>query len=600
MSLPFNVDLEDIRFVLHDQFELEAKLSGIERFADFDRDLYDATLEEAERIATEVLSPLNGPADRAGCTLDRDGNVTTPAGFKDAWKTISEGGWVTVTAPNEVGGVGLPSVMGMAVTEMFVGASMAFWMYPGLTAAAARVLLRHGPEGKAAEWAEKLFTGEWAGTMCLTESGAGSDVGENRCKAHPVGDAIGTYLLEGEKIFISSGDHDLTENIVHLVLARTPGSQPGTKGLSLFLVPKFLVEDDGSLGERNGAFVVGIEEKMGIHGSSTCTLALGDRKPCHGWLVGEEHRGIEIMFLMMNEARIGVGAQGVAIAATAYQYALHYARERVQGASIENFRDAASPRVAITAHPDVRRMLMTMKVTSEACRSLLYRLGTRHDIATNDPEQHDRLMGRLELLTPVLKAHCTDLGFENAVLGVQVMGGYGYIGEYPMEQLVRDGKIMSIYEGTNGIQALDLLGRKLRMKGGALFTEWMQDAQQELKQAAQAGFADEAQAIGKTIEALGGAAMHLGGLAAQGALAPAMLQATPFLRMFGTVQLALECLQQATVAQRVISERGSSQHLAGKALNLRFYVHNILPQAIALGKAIRSNDDSCLDEVLFS
>ncbi len=598
MSLPHTIDLEDIRFVLFDQFDVDTELARIDKYADFDRDTYDAMLEEAARIAVEVLAPLNAIGDREGCQLDDEGHVTTPAAFKEAWTTIAEGGWISVHAPTEAGGMGLPSTIGMAVTEMFAGAAMAYWMYPGLAAAAARVLVQHGPPGKSVEWASRMFSGEWGGTMCLTEAGAGSDVGENRCKATPI-DGEDAYHLEGEKIFISGGDQDLTSNIVHLVLARTPGSPPGTKGLSLFAVPKFLVNDDGSLGERNDAVVVGLEHKMGINGSSTCTLALGAKGTCRGWMVGEEHQGMRLMFLMMNEARIGVGAQGVAVAGAAYQYAVAYARDRVQGAAIENYREAYPPRVPIVVHPDVRRMLMTMKVLSETSRSLLYRLGARHDIGENDPARHDQLMGRVDLLTPVLKAHCSDIGFEVAVLGVQVLGGYGYTQEYPLEQLVRDAKITSIYEGTNGIQAMDLLGRKLRVRNGALFMEWMADAQAEIARGAEAGFAAEAQALGKSVEALGAATMHLGGLAGAGNLRGAMLYATPYLKMFGTVQLGLEALQQARVAQAKIAERGSTPHLEGKLHNLRFYVSHLLPQAIAAGKTIRSGDESCLDEVLF-
>jgi hypothetical protein len=598
-AIDYSVDLEDMSFVLFDQLDIDRELQTIEKYADFDAELYVATMEEAQRIATEVIAPLNASGDRQGCTLDGDGNVTTPEGFKQAWETISEGGWISVTTPPELGGVGLPSSVAMAVTEMFIGANMAFWMYPGLTAAAARVLADHGPEGKNATWAEKMFMGDWGGTMCLTEAGAGSDVGENRCRATPVEGEDGAYHLEGEKIFISSGDHDLTENIIHLVLARTPGAQDGTKGLSLFVVPKRLVHDDLTSGERNGAFVVGIEEKMGIHGSSTCVLALGDRMPCKGWLVGKEGQGINIMFLMMNEARIGVGAQGVAMASTAYQFALSYAKERLQGSSIENFKDPSAPRVPITAHPDVRRMLMTMKVYAETTRSMLYRLGHRHDIAENDKDRHDHLIGQVELLVPILKAYCSDLGFEMASMGLQVLGGYGYIGEYPMEQLVRDAKICSIYEGTNGIQALDLLGRKLRQKNGALLMEYLQDAQKECGLAAEAGFGDEAASIGKALNHLGATAMHLGAQSAGGKLDGALTNAYPFLQMFGNIHLALEALQQARVAKRVIAERGESAYLKGKALNLKFYVANLLPQSVAYAKAIQASDTSCLDESLF-
>jgi hypothetical protein len=450
-----------------------------------------------------------------------------------------------------------------------------------------------------------MFTGQWAGTMCLTEAGAGSDVGENRCKALPSGDADGAHLLEGEKIFISSGDHDLTDNIVHLVLARTPGSPPGTKGLSLFAVPKFLVTDDeaGALGERNGAFVTKIEEKMGIHGSPTCVLELGGRAPCRGWLVGDEHQGIRIMFHMMNEARIGVGAQGVALSAAAYHYALGYAKERLQGSAADKLRDPTAPRVPIVEHPDVRRMLMTMKVYTETMRSMLYRLGHRNDVATCagvDPEKAERYLSRVELLVPILKAHCTDLGFESGVLAIQVLGGYGFIGEYPVEQLVRDAKITSLYEGTNGIQALDLLGRKLRQKGGALLMEWMQDAKVESNLLREIGYGAEADALAEAVDACGAAAMHLGGLSMGGRTDGAMLQAYPFLQMMGWTHLALEASNQARAAKRAIERDGSTPHRDGKLLNLKFYVANLLPQAIALGERIRSGDDAALDPRLFA
>jgi alkylation response protein AidB-like acyl-CoA dehydrogenase len=494
----------------------------------------------------------------------------------------------------------MPHVIGMAVVEMFIGAAMAFEMFPGLTAAAARVIAGYGPAGKKEEVARKMFAGEWAGTMCLTEAGAGSDVGENRCKALPVGD--GSFHLTGEKIFISSGDHDLTEQIVHLVLARTPDSPPGTKGLSLFLVPKFLFGADLSLGARNGVFVSKIEHKMGIHGSPTCVLELGSKQPCVGWLVGEEHEGIKIMFHMMNEARIGVGAQGVAISAAAYHYATLYAKDRLQGSSAANLRDAAAPRVPIIQHADVKRMLMTMKVTTEAMRSFLYRLGHRNDVAESEdtsPEKRQKYLERVDLLVPILKAYCTDLGFENATTAVQVLGGYGYIGEYPVEQLVRDAKIMSIYEGTNGIQALDLLGRKLRQKGGALFMDWMQDGLKECALGKSDGFEVEATALEKAVNATGAAAMHLGAIGMQGNLEGALVQAYPFLQMMGNVHLGLETLNQARAARAMIASDGDSPRRRAKFANLKFYVANLLPMAHAHGKRVQSGDVSALDEALF-
>jgi alkylation response protein AidB-like acyl-CoA dehydrogenase len=602
-ALKFDVDLEDIKFVLFEQLEVQTELATIPRYSDFDRDTYEATLDEAARIAIEVLAPINAVGDREGCHLDADGNVRTPPGFKEAWRTVAEGGWIAVSVAPELGGVGMPLTMSMAVIEMFIGAAMAFEMFPGLTAAAARVLAEFGPEDKAKPWATKMFTGDWAGTMCLTEAGAGSDVGENRCKAAPSGDADGAFLLEGEKIFISSGDHDLTDNIVHLVLARTPGSPPGTKGLSLFAVPKFLVQGDLSLGARNGAFVTKIEEKMGIHGSPTCVLELGGRAPCRGWLVGDEQQGMRIMFQMMNEARIGVGAQGVALSAAAYHYALGYAKERLQGSAPDKLRDPTAPRVPIVEHPDVRRMLMTMKVYTETMRSMLYRLGHRQDVATCqgvDPAKAERYLSRVELLVPILKAHCTDLGFDAGVLAIQVLGGYGFIGEYPVEQLVRDAKITSLYEGTNGIQALDLLGRKLRQKGGALLMEWMQDAKEECGLLREADFAAEADALAAAIDACGAAAMHLGGLSMQGRVDEALLQAYPYLQMMGWAHLGLEASNQARAAKRAIERDGSTPHREGKLLNLKFYVANLLPQAIALGKRIQSGDDAALDPRLFA
>ena len=600
-GLPFSMDLEDIRFVLFDQLDIDTELTKIEKYASFDQALYDSMLEEGYRIAKEVMHPINGPGDRQGVTLDKaTGNVTTPEGFKEAWNVQAEGGWIGLSAPAEVGGIGLPHSVNMAIIEMFSASAMAFQMYPGLTAAAARVIHLHGPEAWRQPIAERMFTGKWAGTMCLTEASAGSDVGENRSKATPVGDADGTYLLEGEKIFISGGDSDVAGNIAHLVLARTPNAPPGIKGLSLFLVPKFLFDADFNLGERNGAYVVGIEEKMGIHASATCTIAMGARGPCKGWLVGKEFAGIEIMFLMMNEARIGVGVQGLAIAGQSYSYALAYAKDRLQGPSAEKFKDPSAPRVPIVEHPDVRRMLMTQKVYTETLRSLVYRIGHRADVAENDPTQHDRLQGQVELLVPILKAHATDLGFDAASLGVQVLGGYGYIGEYPLEQLVRDAKITTLYEGTNGIQAMDLIGRKLRMRGGALFMEWMQDAQGECRLGREAGFAAEADAVDKSIQQLAQTSMAMGQYGASGRMDLALSQAYPYLKMFGVVQLAIEALTQARVAKKAIGERGETPHLVGKELNLKFYVRNILPQAVAYGKAIQSSDDSILDPRLFA
>ena len=604
MSTPFRVDQDDLEFIFFDQLAADQRLAQFEPYREFDADTYRAMFAEAARMATTVLYPVNKIGDRQGCKLDDAGNVTTPTGYQAAWRQMAEGGWIAPSAPVELGGPGLPRCVTMAVNDMFDSACTAFMMYPGLTSAAGRMVRAVGPEDTRDMVARNLFTGKWSGTMCLTESGAGSSVGDNRARATP-GDEAGIWHLEGEKIFISGADNDLVENIVHLVLARTPDSPGGTKGLSLFLVPKFMFDVNGKLGERNGAKVVGIEHKMGINGSATCTLALGADGPCKGWLVGSERGGIALMFNMMNEARIGVAGQGTAMAGAAYTFAVQYAKDRIQGTKLTK-RDSDSERVAISEHPDVRRMLMTLKVVAETTRAAVIRMVFLHDVARNTADEAERIKceQRQELVIPILKAHCTDLGFEMAALAVQVYGGYGYIGEYPVEQLVRDSKIQSIYEGTNGIQALDLVGRKLRAQGGALFMAWMAEAQADLAAAAAEGFVGQSEAIGKAVGQLGACAMHLGKTAGGGNVDGAFIYAVPFLQTFGVILLAFEALEQARVAKRLLAggpetplRRG--QLLKGKLLNLDFYVSHLLPRATASAKTVLSGDESCLDPSLF-
>jgi len=602
MSTPFRVDLADLEFIFFDQLAAADRLAKFEPYRELDADTYRATFNEAARMATTVLHPINRVGDREGCKLDDAGNVTTPTGYRAAWRQMAEGGWLAPSAPIELGGPALPRTVTMAVNDMFDAACTAFMMYPGLTAAAGRMVHAWGPEASRELVAGNLFTGKWSGTMCLTESGAGSSVGDNRARATP-GDEPGVWHLEGEKIFISGGDNDLVENIVHLILARTPDSPSGTKGLSLFMVPKFMFDAGGKLGARNGAKVVGIEHKMGINGSATCTLALGADGPCKGWLVGKEREGITLMFHMMNEARIGVAGQGTAMAGAAYSFAVQYAKDRVQGTTLTK-RDSDDERVAITEHPDVRRMLMTLKVVAETTRAACIRLVFLHDVARNTTDEAERIRceQRQELLIPVLKAHCTDLGFEMAALAVQVYGGYGYIGEYPVEQLVRDSKIQSIYEGTNGIQAMDLVGRKLRAQGGALFMGWMGEAQAELAAAGAEGFGAQSEAIGKAVGQLGACAMHLGKTAGGGNIDGAFVHAVPFLQTFGVILLAFEALEQARVAKRLLAERpddAQARMWRGKLLNLDFYVAHLLPRAIATAKTVQSGDESCLDPSLF-
>ncbi len=601
----FTVDMTDIQFALHEQLKLTEVMGRYENYADFDRELYDQMLEEAEKIATQVIAPANRVADREGCVFDGEGNVTTPAGFKEAWEVMAEGGWIGLSAPEEFGGMGMPHTLDLAIGEMFTGASMAFATYSGLSRGAANLLAEFASADHRQLECEKLFSGEWGATMCLTEADAGTAVGDNRARA-VLSDEEGVYHLTGEKMFITAGDQDLTENILHLVLARTPDAPNGTRGLSIFLVPKFMYDEEGNLGERNGAFVQSIEEKMGIHGSCTCVLALGADQPCKGWLLGRENGGMRIMFHMMNEARIGVGLQGLSGAAAAYNNARSYARERIQGTSIKDFKNADAPRVAIVQHPDVRRMLMWQRVHVETMRSLLLTTAMRLDRANNakDDEERKRLMGLVELMTPICKAYCSDRGFDVTVSAVQVYGGYGYIGEYPVEQHLRDAKISSIYEGTNGIQAIDLLGRKMRMEGGQLFMTWISKSQAELERCRKLGiFEDEVAAIEKALGHTGATAMHLAGLGMSGDLPSAMLQATPFLDLMGNVVLALHAVWQARIAhERAESGEGafSASFYRGKELNLKFYIANVLPQAVALAKSIQAGDTSCMDDVLFN
>ena len=600
----FTVDLQDIRFVVNDQLHTAQTLGGVEKFSMFDEDMVDAMLSQAERLAVGVFAPLNKVGDVEGCQLDGEGNVTTPPGFKEGWQALVDGGWMAAGAPEEVGGMPMPHTITVAAHEMFTGANVSLSTYPGLARGAARVL-----EGFAPEWLKdltvgRMFNGQWGGTMCLTESGAGTSVGDNRTKAERTEEA-GAYLLTGEKIFITAGDQDITENIIHLVLARAPGAPEGIKGLSIFAVPKFMFDEQGVLGERNGIFVRGIEEKMGLHGSVTTTLELGGQTPCRGWILGEEGDGIKIMFTLMNEARIGVGIQGLSGASAAYNLALAYTKGRIQGVDIDDIRDASAPRIAIVNHPDVRRMLMWCKVHVETMRSFLYSTAMRVDRVENllEGEAAELEMSLAELMTPICKAHCTDIAFDVTRIALQCYGGYGYTSEYPVEQYVRDTKIASIYEGTNGVQAMDLLGRKMRAKGGMVFMAWMAETTEVLERAkATDKLNDVVSAMEKARDELANTAMHLGGLGMAGDTKGAMLQASPFLNMFGHVVLGREAVEQARIAVEMLNDElpdSERTFLKSKVLNARFYAHNVLPSVSALASGITSGDNSCMDEALF-
>jgi 3-(methylsulfanyl)propanoyl-CoA dehydrogenase len=457
----YTAPTRDYKFVLHDVLNM-SQYGNLPGFADADADTVDAILEEAAKVSEQVLAPLNRTGDVEGCTRHDDGSVTTPTGFIDAYKQFAEAGWMGLSQPQEYGGQGLPQVLGLATAEMTSAANMAFGMYPGLTGGAVRALLAGGSEEQKQMYLPKMISGEWTGTMNLTEPHCGTDLGLLRTKAVPNGD--GSYKISGQKIWISSGEHDLAGNIIHLVLARIEGAPDGVKGISLFVVPKHILDDDGNPGERNSLQCGGLEEKMGIHGNATCVMNYDEAT---GWLVGEENKGLKIMFVMMNEARLGVGLQGLALGEVAYQNSLAFAKDRLQGRSLTGPQNADGPADPIIVHPDVRRMLMDQKAFVEAARCLVSWTALHGDLEekSDDPAQREKSGDYMSLLTPIVKAYLTDKGFLSVSNGLQVFGGSGYVEEWGMSQFLRDARITLIYEGTNGIQALDLVGRKLAMQG---------------------------------------------------------------------------------------------------------------------------------------
>jgi acyl-CoA dehydrogenase len=458
----YKAPVSDTLFLLGDVFGY-GKLANAPGFSEAPLDVVEAVLNEGAKFVEQVIQPLNRAGDIEGCKRNDDGSVTTPKGFKQAYKGLVEGGWVGLSGDPAYGGQGLPSFMGALFGEYECSANIAFSMYPGLTRGAVAALAAHGDDDLKARYLPKLTVGEWSGTMNLTEPQCGTDLGLIKTKAVPQAD--GSYAITGQKIFISAGEHDLTDNIIHLVLARIEGAPAGTKGISLFLVPKFLPDADGGAGERNGVVCGSIEHKMGIHGNSTAVLNYDGAK---GWLVGEQHRGLPAMFVMMNGARLGVAVQGLGISEVAYQNAAAYAKERRQGRSLKGAAEPDKPADPILVHPDVRRMLLEIRAFNEAARALLVWIAVTQDEARllPDPKMRAAAEDRLGLITPVLKGVFTDYGFANAVKAQQVLGGHGYIAEWGMEQFVRDARIAMIYEGANGVQALDLVGRKLPKDGG--------------------------------------------------------------------------------------------------------------------------------------
>lgn len=596
------LQLRDIRFVMFEHLKAH-EVTGL------DKDTLDAFLDAGATFVSEFLAPINAPGDKQGCRRNPDGTVTTAKGYREALDQWREGGWGGIRAPEEHGGQGLPQVLTTAMDELIIASCCAFHNYTGLTRACANMLLRRASEEQKQTWARPLISAQWQGTMCLTESNAGSDVGASRTRAvHIEGDR---YAIEGEKVFITSGEHDMADNHVHIVLARVDEDGPGVKGLSIFIVPKYRLDADGKPTVPNDVFCSGIEEKMGIHGSVTTTMKFGENGKCEGYLIGQRREGISIMFEIMNEERIVVGQQGQALAATAYGLALRYSKQRLQGSSIAKGKSITEEKVAIIEHPDVRRMLMTVKAQGEAARALLLHTGLLIDQEeAASGEERARLSRRVALLTPICKAWGSELGFQACSTAMQVFGGYGYIKEYGVEQLVRDARIACVYEGTNGIQAIDLLFRKVARDQGEGLKELLGEIGGFVKQTRGGVFEDELSELERRVEEVGKAAMHLGKAIAKEDLLGAALGATPFLTVVGNVVGAYYLMQQAVLAEERLAALGAPKDAdaragwlgdnaeaafyAAKVETARFFVSQLLPENAWRVAQATSRDRSAL------
>ena len=587
--MPYRAPVRDQVFILRDVLKLDG-FSNQPGFADASMDTVEQVLEEGAKFAEGVLAPLNKVGDTQGCTWSPDYTVSTPAGFKGAYRQMVEAGWPALGSDPEYGGQGLPAVVNVAFAEMQSAANMAFGMYPGLTHGCYAAIHEGGSPEQKALYCPKLVSGEWGGTMNLTEPQCGTDLGLLRTKAVPQGD--GSYRITGQKIWISGGEHDMAENIVHLVLARIEGAPEGVKGISLFIVPKFLPNGDGSLGERNGAKCVGLEEKMGIHGNATCVMAYEDAQ---GWLVGEENAGLKLMFVMMNEARLGVGVQGLAQGEAAYQAAVEFAKDRLQGRSLTGKKNAEGPADPIIVHPDVRRMLMDSKAFLEAGRAFMLWTALHGDLQKSpDAAQAEKAGDYMGLLTPVVKAYLTEKGFQVTKDAMQVHGGSGFTEHFPASQYMRDCRIALIYEGTNGVQALDLVGRKLAAKGGRAVMSFFAEIDAAV---AEHGTDEACKPFAESLAALKAQLQEATFWLMQNGMANpdnAGAASTDYLHLFGLTALSLMWLKLSAAAQAKIAAGETDPYYANKLVTGRYFAERMAPDGAAHLAKLKTGADTMM------